>query len=51
MVAGAVAAEAGHSKAPGWEGADWLPTSERWLVMSNFEEVEELVGAGVDESG
>jgi len=43
VVAGAVAAEAGHPEAPGWDLADGLPTWERELVMANFEEVGELV--------
>jgi DNA invertase Pin-like site-specific DNA recombinase len=46
VVAGAVAAEARHSDAPGRRPVDKLPTGERELVASNFEEVGELVGFG-----
>jgi len=48
VVAGAVAAEGEHPEAPGWELAEGLPTWERELVTAHFEEVGELVGAGVD---
>jgi hypothetical protein len=44
----AVAAETGQLRGQGWDLSDGPPTRERELVTAQFEEVGELVGAGVD---
>ena len=38
-----------HPDAPEWDVADGLPTRKRELFTASFEEVGELVGAGVEE--
>ena len=48
QVSPAVAAEAGHPEAPGWDLADRLPTCERELVADAVEAESALVGAGTN---
>ena len=48
MVAGAVAAEAGHQDAPGWDLADGLPTCERVLIADALDAEPALVGGGTN---